>query len=82
MKKIILSLVATVLCATFLFARGGKDSLAIAIAAQEKFADSVEKAMKYETGSIALSNGIAKLNVPAGFKLICGVTHRKMVFWV
>jgi uncharacterized membrane-anchored protein len=70
MKKMILSLVATVLCATFLFARGGKDSLAIAIAAQEKFTDSVEKAMKYETGSIALSNGIAKLNVPAGFKFL------------
>jgi uncharacterized membrane-anchored protein len=70
MKKMILSMVATVLCATFLFAKGNKDSLAIALAAEQKFVDSVESAMKYETGSIPLSNGIAKLNVPAGFKFL------------
>jgi uncharacterized membrane-anchored protein len=70
MKKLILSMVATVLCATFLFAKGNKDSLAIALAAEQKFVDSVENAMKYETGSIALSTGIAKLNVPAGFKFL------------
>jgi uncharacterized membrane-anchored protein len=70
MKKLVLSIVATVLCAAFLFAKGNKDSLAIALAAEQKFVDSVESAMKYETGNIALSNGIAKLNVPAGFKFL------------
>jgi uncharacterized membrane-anchored protein len=70
MKKLVLSMVATVLFATFLFAKGNKDSLAIALAAEQKFVDSVESAMKYETGSIALANGVAKLNVPAGFKYL------------
>ena len=32
--------------------------------------DSVEKAMKYQTGIISLYNGIAQLNVPEGFKYL------------
>lgn len=51
------------------FANGDNDSLAILIN-QLKFADSVEKAMKYETGTIELSNKVARLNVPASFKFI------------
>jgi Uncharacterized membrane-anchored protein conserved in bacteria len=32
--------------------------------------DSINKAMSYETGVITLPNGIAQLNVPAGFKFL------------
>ncbi len=32
--------------------------------------DSVEKAMNYKTGIILLDNGVAQLNVPAGFKYL------------
>jgi uncharacterized membrane-anchored protein len=35
-----------------------------------KLRDSVDKAMKYETGSVKLSNGVAQLTVPAGFKYL------------
>lgn len=35
-----------------------------------RLADSVEKAMKYQTGIISLDNGIAQLNVPEGFKYL------------
>jgi uncharacterized membrane-anchored protein len=59
------------------FANGDNDSLAILIN-QLKFADSVEKAMKYETGTIELSNKVARLNVPASFKFI-NATQSKYV---
>ena len=36
----------------------------------EKFADSVNSAMKYETGVIQLKGGMAKLNIPKGFKYL------------
>jgi uncharacterized membrane-anchored protein len=47
-----------------------EDSLAKKLEQYTKFIDSVSAAMKYETGQIKLSNGIAQLNVPQGFKFL------------
>lgn len=47
-----------------------EDSLAKKLEQYTKFIDSVSSAMKYETGQIKLSNGIAQLNVPQGFKFL------------
>lgn len=35
-----------------------------------KLMDSVNKALKYQTGLVVLDNGIAQLNIPAGFKFL------------
>ena len=70
MKKIFLGFIATVLCSTVLFAKGEKDSLEKLLVKQQLFMDSVDNAMKYETGNISLSNGMLKLNVPPGFKYL------------
>jgi uncharacterized membrane-anchored protein len=70
MKQIVLSVLVTVFCSTSLFAKGEKDTVAMLIAKQQKFVDSVDNAMKYETGNIVLTGGVAKLNVPAGFKFL------------
>ncbi|WP_462252227.1 DUF2167 domain-containing protein [Ferruginibacter sp.] len=70
MKKIMLSIISILLFSTILFAKGTKDSLSLAVERQQKLVDSIDNAMKYETGIIALSNGIAKLNVPPGFKYL------------
>jgi uncharacterized membrane-anchored protein len=63
MKQLIA--LALVVLATLNLRANDEDSLAA-----QKFIDSVDKAMRYETGEIKLSNGIAKLNVPAGFKFL------------
>src|SRR5882724_12581232 len=70
MKKLVLCVVTAVLCSTIVSAKGDTDSAAKALAKEMKFVDSVESAMKYETGAINLPNGIVKLNVPAGFKYL------------
>jgi len=70
MKKLMLFLVAAFAFASASFAKGEKDSLALAMEMQEKFIDSVESAMKYQTGAIALEGGFAKLNIPEGFKFL------------
>lgn len=63
MKQLI-ALTLVVLASVTLRANG-EDSLAA-----KKFYDSVDASMKYETGEIKLSNGVAKLNVPSGFKYL------------
>jgi uncharacterized membrane-anchored protein len=70
MKQVVLSVLVTVFFSTVLFAKGDKDSVAMLIAKQQKFVDSVDNAMKYEAGNIVLTGGVAKLNVPAGFKFL------------
>lgn len=60
---------------TFLLASGATyanndDSVVAKLVQQVKFMDSVNKAMKYQTGVIKMSSGIAQLNVPAGFKYL------------
>jgi uncharacterized membrane-anchored protein len=46
------------------------DSVAILIANQLKFVDSINKVLKFETGQITLKNSTAKLNIPVGFKFL------------
>jgi uncharacterized membrane-anchored protein len=47
-----------------------EDSLMAQLVQEIKLRDSVNKAMKYETGEIKFSNGIAQLTVPKGFKYL------------
>jgi uncharacterized membrane-anchored protein len=47
-----------------------EDSLTNQLIQQIKLMDSVNKAMKYQTGVVKLSNGVAQLNVPKGFKYL------------
>lgn len=68
MKKV-LSLLFTVLTCCALYA-GEEDSLKLAREKVQQYIDSVNNALKYETGVISLPNGIAKLNIPQGFKYL------------
>src|ERR1044072_4387390 len=47
-----------------------EDSLTNQLLNQLKQMDSVNKAMKYQTGTVKLPNGVAQLNVPKGFKYL------------
>jgi uncharacterized membrane-anchored protein len=69
MKKLILlwSFVFSIFAG---YARGGKDSVRLAEERMLFFVDSVNSALKWEKGSVTISNGIAKLNIPAGFKFL------------
>lgn len=68
MKKV-LFLLFTVFTCSALYA-GEEDSLKLAREKFQQFADSVNKTLRFETGVINLPNGIAKLNVPQGFKYL------------
>lgn len=70
MKKSMLFLVAIFAIISSSFAKGEKDSLEAVMEIQQKFVDSVEKAMNYQTGVVALEGGFAKLNIPTGFKFL------------
>ena len=70
MKKSLLFLAGAFLFVSSSFAKGGKDSLEMIMEIQQKFVDSVEKSMNYQTGSISLDGGFAKLNIPEGFKFL------------
>lgn len=73
MRKLTLSVLALMLAAGSLFAKGGDDSTKIMLKELEamiKLQDSVQKAMKYETGTVTLPSGVAKLNIPKGFKFL------------
>ena len=69
MKKAIFSCLA-MLMATFTVLANDEDSLAAQLARYTKFIDSVNSAMKYETGEIKLPNGVAQLSIPKGFKYL------------
>lgn len=66
-KLIVFSLALMVSCGLY---AGDEDSLAAEKALYAKFVDSINSTLKYETGVIKISNGIAQLNVPAGFKFL------------
>ncbi|MFT3825084.1 MAG: DUF2167 domain-containing protein [Chitinophagaceae bacterium] len=69
MKKLLLPLF--LLLASFVsFAKNDEDSTAIMVAKYLKYRDSVEQALKYETGTIKLSGDMVTLNVPKGFKYL------------
>jgi uncharacterized membrane-anchored protein len=69
MRKIPL-LQVLLLISTFLFAKEPGDSLTVAMEKQVKFIDSVERAMNYQSGIVALTGGFAKLNIPEGFRYL------------
>lgn len=68
MKKYLLLSLA--LMAINLLYAGDEDSLKLLKEKYQLFADSVNATLKYETGSITLPNGVARLNVPKGFKFL------------
>lgn len=70
MRKISFLILATCFFVASSFAKEKKDSATIAMENQLKFIDSVESAMKYETGVVKLSGGFANLNIPKGFKYL------------
>lgn len=89
MKKSLLLIFTTVLFVFTAYAdkdKGKKkandasvDSATTALIHLIKFRDSVIKVMKYETGTVALEGGFAKLNIPAGFKFINAEQSRFVV---
>ena len=73
MKQTFLLLCLSIILSPTVFANGDPDSSKLALAqliAIQKKTDSINNAMRYETGSIQLKGGIAKLNVPKGFKYL------------
>lgn len=73
MKRIFLLLALMCLTGLNTFAqKKAKEPLTEAelLKAQQAYLDSVETAIKYQTGIITLSNNLAKLKIPAGFKYI------------
>jgi uncharacterized membrane-anchored protein len=70
MNKIIYCFIGCFLFTTTLYAKGEKDSLQESVDKEIKFMDSVNSAMKWQTGTVALSNGVAKLNLTANFKFL------------
>jgi uncharacterized membrane-anchored protein len=73
MKKLIFVLFAFVLPFTLFAGKEGDTSLVSPKEQMEqylKFADSVNKAMQYQTGVVALDGGITQLNIPKGFKYL------------
>lgn len=57
-------------CSLFLHAKDNKDSVAIILQKYIKLVDSVNKAMKYQTGLVKLKGNVAELKVPPGFKYL------------
>ena len=69
MKKIF-SFLSLFLFSISLYAGNESDSLQNEIEKYIKYVDSVNSALKYETGTVKLDNGIAEMVIPAGFKYL------------
>lgn len=69
MRKVLYLFIATICFNLSLQAKGDKDSLQI-LENQIKFMDSVQSALKWQTSSVTIANGAAKLNLKAGFKFL------------
>jgi uncharacterized membrane-anchored protein len=81
MKKTIFLLYLFFASTFLVFAKSDPDSLKLEleeIQAYQKLRDSVNNAMNYETGVIQLKGGIAKLNIPKGFKYL-GIEQSRYV---
>lgn len=68
MKKLLFLLFTLVLSGAIY--AGDKDSLKEAREKIQHYVDSINQTFKYETGAIALSGGMARLNIPQGFKFL------------
>src|SRR5258705_3427622 len=81
MKRIILLSHLSISFSLIAFANGDPDSSKLAleqIMRFRKMVDSVNNAMHYESGTVVLKDGIARLNIPRGFKYL-GVEQSKYV---
>ncbi|QHT70298.1 DUF2167 domain-containing protein [Rhodocytophaga rosea] len=70
MKKTLLLFSFTLSSLSAVFAQTAQDSLALMAQAYQTYTDSINASMKYEKGTIKLSNGIATIKVPAGYKYL------------
>ena len=70
MKKIVLCFVVLLSATTLLYDKKGKDSLQIAIDNRIKFMDSVDNALHWESNTVSIANGIAKLNLSQHFRYL------------
>ncbi len=73
MKKISLLFIMLFAACSFLFAKNDTDSAKLLeqqIKEYAKLMDSVNKALKYETGKVLLPAGIASMNIVKGFKYL------------
>jgi uncharacterized membrane-anchored protein len=70
MKKTFLLLTFLYCSFASMFAQTAQDSVVLAMQAYQAYADSIDATMKYEKGVIKLSNGIATIKVPAGYKYL------------
>lgn len=70
MKKITLIIACAFLSTTLLFAKGGEDSTMKEILRQQKLMDSVENALKWETSTVTIAHGVAKVKLSNGFKFL------------
>ena len=70
MKKIVLCFVVLLSATALLYAKKGKDSLQIAIDNRIKFIDSVDNALHWESNTVSIANGIAKLNLSQHFRYL------------
>lgn len=52
------------------FAKNEKDSLTLEMERQIKLADSIEQALKWETNTVTIGDGIARLKLKKGFKFL------------
>src|SRR6218665_722714 len=69
MKKFLLIFLTALVCSNLIYAGGPEDSLALS-KEELKFIDSVNSAMKWQTGQIMVGEGTVKLNIPQGFKFL------------
>ncbi|MES2646689.1 MAG: DUF2167 domain-containing protein [Bacteroidota bacterium] len=78
MKQITLALSCMLFSFSFSYADGNKDSLELELEKQLLFIDSVENALHWDTSTVVIGNGIAKIKVPKGFKFL-NATQSKFV---
>jgi uncharacterized membrane-anchored protein len=70
MKTAISCLLAFLFLSTISYAKKGEDSLQLAIENNMKFMDSVEGALHWQSNTVSIANGIAKLNLSKDFKYL------------
>ena len=78
MKKITLCLCCALFSVASTFAKNETDSMQIEVNRQLKFIDSVERAMQWDTTTVAVGNGIATIKIAPGFKFL-NATQSKFV---
>lgn len=70
MRKLLFLALIALLFSKVTLADKGRDSVQQKAVEMMAYIDSVNTAMKYETGKVKLPNSIATLNIPAGFKYL------------